>query len=147
METNSLFQVYFNSVFKTKEEVFSFLSEIEGNDFYNKREIINLLKEREKVGSTLIAEHVVMPHVQSSLINKSQIVFIHLKKPIKDWDYHSKNVRLVIGILLKENENVQIKKSIASFIRALASEDFVSGLLNSREKEDFTKKILKPLEE
>lgn len=147
METNSLFQVYFNSVFKTKEEVFSFLSEIEGNDFYKKREIINLLKEREKVGSTLIAEHVVMPHVQSSLINKSQIVFIHLKKPIKDWDYHSKNVRLVIGILLKENENVQIKKSIASFIRALASEDFVSGLLNSREKEDFTKKILKPLEE
>lgn len=147
METNSLFQVYFNSVFKTKEEVFSFLSEIEGNDFYNKREIINLLKEREKVGSTLIAEHVVMPHVQSSLINKSQIVFIHLKKPIKDWDYNSKNVRLVIGILLKENENVQIKKSIASFIRALASEDFVSGLLNSREKEDFTKKILKLLEE
>lgn len=147
METNSLFQVYFNSVFKTKEEVFSFLSEIEGNDFYKKREIINLLKEREKVGSTLIAEHVVMPHVQSSLINKSQIVFIHLKKPIKDWDYHSKNVRLVIGILLKENENVQIKKSIASFIRALASEDFVSGLLNSREKEDFTKKILKLLEE
>ncbi|CEE02952.1 hypothetical protein BT1A1_3168 [Caldibacillus thermoamylovorans] len=147
METNSLFQVYFNSVFKTKEEVFSFLSEIEGNDFYKKREIINLLKEREKVGSTLIAEHVVMPHVQSSLINKSQIVFIHLKKPIKDWDYHSKNVRLVIGILLKENENVQIKKSIASFIRALASEDFVSRLLNSREKEDFTKKILKPLEE
>jgi len=147
METNSLFQVYFNSVFKTKEEVFSFLSEIEGNDFYKKREIINLLKEREKVGSTLIAEHVVMPHVQSSLINKSQIVFIHLKKPIKDWDYHSKNVRLVIGILLKENENVQIKKSIASFIRALASEDFVSRLLNSREKEDFIKKILKPLEE
>ncbi|REJ13052.1 MAG: PTS mannose transporter subunit IIA [Bacillaceae bacterium] len=147
METNSLFQVYFNSVFKTKEEVFSFLSEIEGNDFYKKREIINLLKEREKVGSTLIAEHVVMPHVQSSLINKSQIVFIHLKKPIKDWDYHSKNVRLVIGILLKENENVQIKKSIASFIRALASEDFVSRLLHSREKEDFTKKILKPLEE
>ena len=144
MEINSIYQFYFDCDLKTKEEVYSFIAEIACQDNSSQKvEVINQLNEREKVGSTLIAEHVMLPHIESSQIKKSQILFIRLANPIRSWDCQTKDICLLIVILLKENESVQLKTKISSFIRTLADEEYVNRLLNSHEENHFIKEILK----
>lgn len=144
MEFNSIYQIYFDSELKTKEEVYSFISEIVCQDNPSqKEEVINQLNEREKVGSTLIAEHVMLPHLESDQIRKSQILFVRLANPIQSWDCQTEDIRLLIVILLKQNESVKIKKKIALFTRSLADEEYLNRLLNSHEKENFIKEIIK----
>lgn len=148
MEINSIYQVYFNCDLKTKEEVHSFISEIVCQDNPSqKAEVVNQLNEREKVGSTLIAEHVLLPHIESNQIKKSKILCIRLASPIRSWDCQTKDIRLLIVLLLKGNESVQIKKEIALFTRSLADEEYITRLLNSRDEESFIKEILKNQEE
>lgn len=144
MDINSFYQVYFNCELETKEEVYSFISDLVcENDDSGKEEVIDQLKAREKVGSLLIAEHVVLPHIESDLIRESQIIFIRLADPIMSWDHQTKDVRLLIVILLKENENEQIKNKISLFTRTLADEEYLTQLLNINEKEEFYKEIKK----
>ncbi|WP_062050769.1 PTS sugar transporter subunit IIA [Bacillus sp. JCM 19034] len=143
MDSNSFYQVYFNCELETKEEVYSFISEMVCQDPSQKEEVVNQFNQREKVGSTLIAEHVMLPHIESNLIKKSQILFIRLANPIQSWDVQTKDIRLLIVLLLKENEDVQIKKKIASFTRTLADEQYVNRLLTINEKESFYKEIRK----
>jgi PTS system fructose-specific IIA component len=148
VEINSIYQVYFNCELKTKEEVYSFISESVCQDQpLQKEEVINQLNEREKAGSLLIAEHVLLPHIESNQIKKSQILLIRLANPIRSWDDQTKDICLLIVILLKENESAQIKKKITLFTRSLANEEYVNRLLNSHEKESFIKEILKNQEE
>lgn len=143
MDINSFYQVYFNSELKTKEEVHSFISEIVcQNDPSQKEEIVQQLNEREKVGSTLIAEHVMLPHIESDQVKKSQILFIRLSKSILLWDDHTKDIRLLIVILLKKNEDKQVKKNISLFTRTLADEDYLNRLLKIKEKKVFEQEII-----
>ncbi|PMC34124.1 hypothetical protein CJ195_24505 [Bacillus sp. UMB0899] len=144
MEINSFYQLYFNWELKTREEVYSFISEIVcQDDLSKKEEVINQLNDREEVGSTLIAEHVMLPHIESAQIKKSQIIFIRLANPILSWDYQTKDIRLLIAILLKENENEQIKKKISLFTRTLADEEYLNRLLTIKEEANFYKEIKK----
>lgn len=144
MGINSFYQVYFNCELKTKEEVQSFISEIVcQNDPSQKEEIVKQLNEREKVGSTLIAEHVMLPHIESKQVKKSQILFIRLSEPIVSWGRQTKDIRLLIVILLKKNENDQIKKKITLFTRTLADEDYLNRLLNIKERKIFEEEIIK----
>lgn len=108
-----------------------------------KEEVIHLLNEREKVGSTLIAEHVMLPHIESNQLKKSQILFIRLANPIRSWDCQTKDICLLIVILLKTNESVQIKREISLFTRSLADEEYLNRLLNSDQKENFIKEVFK----
>jgi len=148
MDTNSFYQVYFNCTLKTKVEVYSFISELVCQGDHSKQtEVINQLNEREKIGSISIAEHVLLPHIESNLIKESQIVFIRLAEPISSWDWQTKDIRLLIVILLKENENEQIKKKISLFMRTLADEAYVARLLSINEKDNFYKKIIENEEE
>lgn len=144
MDVNSIYQVYFDCELKTKDEVHSFISEVVSQDNpLQKEEVINQLNEREKIGSTLIAEHVMLPHIESDQLEKSQVLFIRLANPIEAWDSKTKDIRLLIVILLKKNESVQIKKEIALFTRTLADDEYINRLLNSNEKEEFIKEIIK----
>ncbi len=144
MEINSLYQVYFNCELETKAEVHSFIAEIVGQDNpMSREEVIHQLIEREKVGSTIIAEHVMLPHIESEQLEKSQILFFRLAKPIETWDCQTKNICLVIVILLKKNESVNIKKRISLFTRSLADEKYLDQLLNSHEKEELINRIIK----
>ena len=142
MDINSFYQVYFNCDLKTKKEVYSFISEIVcRNDLSQKEKVIDQLNERENVGSILIAEHVMLPHIESNQIKMSRILFIRLANPILSWDCQTKDIRLLIVILLKEKENEQIKKKISLFTRTLADEEYLNRLLTVREKENFLKEI------
>lgn len=136
MNNNVVYQSYFDSELETREDVFSFIAEIvsEGEPTY-KENIIAQLKQREALGSTYIAEHVLLPHVESNQVKKSQILFIRLARPIKKWDTQTKDIQLLIVILLKENENVRIKREIAAFTRSLADEEYIYRLLSMKEQD------------
>lgn len=143
MDINSFYQVYFNSELKTKEEVHSFISEmICQNDSSQKEKIVQQLNEREKVGSTVIAEHVMLPHIESEQVKKSRILFIRLTEPILLWDEQTKDIRLLIVILLKKNEDDQIKKKISLFTRTLADEDYLNRLLKIKERKVFEQEMI-----
>ncbi|WP_339217478.1 PTS sugar transporter subunit IIA [Ornithinibacillus sp. FSL M8-0202] len=144
MDINSFYHVCFNCELKTKEEVYTFIADMVCRDNPSqKEEIVNQLYQRENVGSILIAEHVMLPHMESDLIEKSQIVFIHLANPIQSWDEQTKDIRLFIVILLKENEQEQIKKRISLFTRTLADEAYLNRLLCSNDKEAFNQELIK----
>ncbi len=144
METNSLYQMYFNCELNTKEEVHSFIAKIAGRDnSLSTEEVIQQLEDREKIGSTMIAEHVLLPHIESDQLERSQILFIRLAKPIENWGFQTKNICLVIVILLKKNESVNMKKRIALFTRSLADEEYLDRLINSQDKEAFINEMIK----
>lgn len=144
MEINSLYQMYFNCELNTKDEVHSFIAEIVGRENpLSTEEVIQQLEDREKIGSTIIAEHVLLPHIESEQLERSQILFLRLAKPIETWDFQTKNICLVIVILLKKNESVNMKKRIALFTRSLADEEYLDCLINSQEKEAFINEIIK----
>ena len=144
MDANLFYEVYFNSELKTKEEAYSFISESVCQDETSQKEkIIEHLIEREKVGSTLIAEHVMLPHLESDQVKKSRIIFIRLSEPIVSWNHQTKDIHLLIVILLKKNENEQIKKKISLFTRTLADEDYLSRLLKIKDRKVFEQEIIK----
>lgn len=134
MMNAEFFQVFLDQTLTDKEQLQRFIA-----DFANKAEsdaLIDLLKNREKVGNTMIAEHVILPHLESSKIEHSQVLLIRLKDPV-DLDEETPAVQLVITILLKSNENQETKKRIAQFTRRLADDEFLELLLNIESEEDF----------
>ncbi|MER2226262.1 MAG: PTS sugar transporter subunit IIA [Carnobacterium sp.] len=144
MDANLFYEVYFNRELRTKEEVYSFISEkVCQDEDSQKDEIIKQLIEREQVGSILIADHVLLPHIESDQVKKSRILFIRLVKPIAMWDCQTKDIQLLIVLLLKKNEIDQIKKKISLFSKTLADEDYLNRLLEITDKFFFEKEIIK----
>ena len=126
MMNDKLFHVFLNQELTNKEQLQRFIAM-----FANPEEadaLIDLLKQREKVGNTMIAEHVILPHLESPKIKQSQVLLIRLAAPV-DLDEETSEVQLVVTILLKSQESQQIKKQIAQFTRRLADEDFLEALL------------------
>lgn len=126
MMNDKLFHVFLNQELTNKEQLQRFIAM-----FANPEEasaLIDLLKQREKVGNTMIAEHVVLPHLESPKIKQSQVLLIRLAAPV-DLDEETPEVQLVVTILLKSQESQEIKKQIAQFTRRLADEDFLEALL------------------
>lgn len=126
MMNDKLFHVFLNQELTNKEQLQRFIAM-----FANPEEadaLIDLLKQREKVGNTMIAEHVILPHLESPKIKQSQVLLIRLAAPV-DLDEDTPEVQLVVTILLKSQESQEIKKQIAQFTRRLADEDFLEALL------------------
>ncbi|MGM0303006.1 MULTISPECIES: PTS sugar transporter subunit IIA [unclassified Enterococcus] len=126
MMNDKLFHVFLNQELTNKEQLQRFIAM-----FANPEEadaLIDLLKQREKVGNTMIAEHVILPHLESPKIKQSQVLLIRLAAPV-DLDEETPEVQLVVTILLKSQESQEIKKQIAQFTRRLADEDFLEALL------------------
>lgn len=131
MMNDNFFQVFLDQTFKNKAHVQRFIAEFANQT--EAEELIALLQQREKVGNTMIAEHVILPHLESPKIEQSQVLLIRLAEPI-DFDEKTPAVQLIITILLKSNESQETKKEIAQFTRRLADDDFIDQLL-SFEKE------------
>lgn len=126
MMNDNFFQVFLDQPFKDKAHVQRFIAEFANPA--DLEELIDLLQQREKVGNTMIAEHVILPHLESPKIKQSQVLLIRLAEPI-DFDEKTSAVQLIITILLKSNESQEMKKKIAQFSRRLADDDFIEQLL------------------
>lgn len=127
MMNDNFFQVFLDQPFKDKAHVQRFIAEFANPA--DLEELIDLLQQREKVGNTMIAEHVILPHLESPKIKQSQVLLIRLAEPI-DFDEKTSAVQLIITILLKSNESQVMKKKIAQFTRRLADDDFIEQLLS-----------------
>ena len=127
MMNDNFFQVFLDQPFKDKAHVQRFIAEFANPA--ESEELIDLLQQREKVGNTMIAEYVILPHLESPKIKQSQVLLIRLAEPI-DFDEKTPAVQLIITILLKSNESQEIKKKIAQFTRRLADDDFIEQLLS-----------------
>lgn len=127
MMNDNFFQVFLDQPFKDKAHVQRFIAEFANPA--DLEELIDLLQQREKVGNTMIAEHVILPHLESPKIKQSQVLLIRLAEPI-DFDEKTSAVQLIITILLKSNESQEMKKKIAQFTRRLADDDFIEQLLS-----------------
>lgn len=149
MNVNSLYQVFLKQELLSKQQVYQFIAETAAPllTLEEKRQIEESLVNREKMGSNQIAEQVVLPHLENALLKKSEIYLIRLKTEIQEWTADIKQVKLIIVILLKENERLQVKKEISRFTRKLANEDFLEKLLCLKKETDFYKNIEKFEEE
>lgn len=138
MMNDNFFTVYLNQPLTDRNQIQRFIA-----DFANRaeaQELIALLQQREKVGNTMIAEHVILPHLESPKIKQSQILIVRLAEAI-DFDEETPQVQLVITILLKSGESQEVKKKIAQFTRRLADEAFLEELLNIENEELFYQKL------
>lgn len=134
MMNANFFSVFLDQTLTDKDQIQRFIAEFANPA--EAEELINLLKQREKVGNTMIAEHVILPHLESPKIKHSQVLLIRLAEPI-DLDEETPEVQLVVTILLKSSESQEIKKQIAQFTRRLADDDFLAELLNVESEELF----------
>ncbi|WP_017548196.1 PTS sugar transporter subunit IIA [Salinicoccus carnicancri] len=148
MKDSSLYQIYFDSEVEDKKQVYELIENIvcKSDTAGNKEMILEQLENREKVGSSLIHEHIILPHLESNYLSGTQILFIKPQKSIA-WNDSIKDINLIIVILLKADEELATKKEISMFTRSLASEDFLDELLNSDRKNDFEETLLKFQEE
>ncbi|MGX1266302.1 PTS system fructose-specific IIA component [Rossellomorea marisflavi] len=146
MATNSLYQVHFRSALTSRESVYSFCADHSSINSSTRQHLLHAFHDREKVGSTQIAEHVVMPHIESSQLDKSQIIVIRPAEPIQ-WEAGIEKIQLVIVLLLKQNESATIKRELICFTRTLADEDHLNELLEVQEAATFTNKIIPNREE
>lgn len=134
MMNDNIFSVFLDQPLIDKDQIHRFIAEFANPA--ESEELIDLLKQREKVGNTMIAEHVILPHLESSKIKQSQIVMIRLAEPM-DLDEGTPDVQLIVTILLKSNECQTTKKQIAQFTRRLADDDFLEALLDAENEEYF----------
>ena len=143
MNVNPLYQVFLNQELLSKQQVYQFIAETAAPWLTpeEKKQIEESLVNREKMGSNQIAEQIVLPHLENALLKKSEIYLIGLKTEIQEWTADIKQVKLIIVILLKENEQLKVKKEISRFTRKLANEDFLEKLLRLKTETDFYKII------
>ncbi|MFK3939344.1 PTS sugar transporter subunit IIA [Alkalihalobacillus sp. NPDC078783] len=135
MSRNLPIRTYVDCTLNNRGEVFSFIADLVSETSTGVEQIIKQLEQREELGSTMIAEHVLLPHIESSYVRQSEIMFIRLAEPIQNWDETTKDIQLLIVISLAENESVQVKKDIARFTRTLADEEFVQQLITMSEQD------------
>lgn len=135
---DKLIQVFFDSPLTSKAEVFELIAE-QANPA-KKIELYGLLQNREAVGSTLIAEKIVLPHLESDAVLKSQILLIKFRQEIH-WDEQTGPVKLAIVIILKKQEEQAVKVAISQFTRTLADEEYLTELLLAEEAETFNRLI------
>lgn len=132
MMNDNFFQVVVDQPLYSREQIQHFIAAHANEEAAE--ELVALLQEREKIGNTMISEHVILPHLESPKIKQSHILLIRLAKAV-DLDEETPEVQLIVTILMKSNEHQTMKQRIAQFTRRLADDEFLAALLNSESEE------------
>ena len=83
--------------------------------------LIQALREREEIGSTRLAEKLVMPHVVMPGIADSYLIVSQLESPVEWFDNHS--VDTGTFLIVKGND-----EAISNFVVHMADDSFVERL-------------------
>ena len=83
--------------------------------------VVQTLKHREEIGSTRIAENMVMPHVVIPTIANSYIIVSQLESPVEWFDNHS--VDTGTFLIVKGDD-----ETISNFVVHMADDSFVEQL-------------------
>ncbi|UWD35252.1 PTS sugar transporter subunit IIA [Mycoplasma cottewii] len=104
--------IYLNQEFSSKKECLDKIKKLLKEQKVAK-EYIDSIDKREQLSSFNIGSKIAIPHGTyegMKYIKESKIIAIHLKKPII-WD--DSEVQLIIGLALKEQDQIDILQKIA----------------------------------
>lgn len=120
---------FFQQPFRSRQECYEFLVGQLGED--ESTQFLHLLEERERLASVEIFPGVVMPHLESNRLKESQIIILQLQDSIQ-WLNTTRDVRLMILLAMKKDEEVEIKRQLIAFVHQLADEEFIQALLENQ---------------
>lgn len=126
---DNLIQLFSEIEISNREEAYEFISsQLFSQGSAEALLLKHALYEREETGNIQIDEGVILPHIESELVNQSFVAIIQPKVRIKYWSSEIANIELLIVILLSPNESEEGKHKIIDFMRKLADEEFVDHL-------------------
>lgn len=97
--------------------------------------IMDLLLEREKLGSTGVGHRIAVPHAKLSNLDKIYVVLARLKNPIEYQSVDKLTVDLIVMILSPENAGGEYLTALASTARLLHNERVVAQIRGSETAE------------
>ncbi len=115
---------------------------IRGGLNLDKTSILEILKQRESLGSTGIGEGVAIPHGKISTLNDIVIAFGRSVNGICYDSLDGKPVHLLFLLLAPENSAGQHLKILAKISKMLKEPDFRKKLLKTRSQNDLYKIII-----
>ena len=130
-------------VSRTKRDVLRELADavLQGRKGYEPEETVNILQEREKLGSTGIGDGIAIPHGKLTIIDEMAISFGRSTEGIDFNAMDGRPVHLFFLLLAPENAAGQHLKMLAKLSRMLKDESFRRDLLASRSREELLKTI------
>lgn len=147
MQLNQILKIEFinaNLSAKSKDEVLEELVNtiILGGLKLNRAEILDILKQRESLGSTGIGEGIAIPHGKIPDLNEIVVAFGRSEEGINYESLDSKPVHLFFLLLAPENSAGQHLKILAKISKMLKETNFRKKLLKAGSQSDLYKIIM-----
>jgi PTS system nitrogen regulatory IIA component len=108
----------------------------------NRTKAIDVLQQREKLGSTGIGDGVAIPHAKVSDIRELVLAFGRSREGIAFDANDGKPVRLFFLLLAPENSTGQHLKALAKISKMLKTPNFRKKLIDAKTKSDLFKAIV-----
>ncbi len=99
------------------------------------------LIEREQQTATLIYPGISLPHVISSEVSETKIIFTLLENEVENWSKVGENCKICIFLLVKENEALDNLKKIKKVVAKLADESVCKQLLKVESRQELERLI------
>jgi PTS system nitrogen regulatory IIA component len=147
MQLEQIFKIEYISadlMAKNKEDALSEMVNtiIRGGLKLNKSSILDILKQRESLGSTGIGEGVAIPHGKIADLNDIVIAFGRSSGGITYDSLDGKPVHLLFLLLAPENSAGQHLKILAKISKMLKEPEFRKKLLKARSQSELYKIII-----
>lgn len=137
--------------FKDKNEVISYLANLENQNVIVPSDYEKDVLERESIVSTYVGFGVAIPHAKSLSLKSPFVIYAKLKEMVK-WDDSDEKVSQVFMIGVPKNENGQETNSrlhlriLSELSKSLMRSAFRNELMQAKEEEEVYK-LLKTIEE
>ncbi len=147
MRLDQVFKIEFlneNLTSNTKTEVLAELINvlIHGGLKIDRAKAIDVLQQREKLGTTGIGDGVAIPHGKVSELHELIVAFGRSKKGIAFDAIDGKPVHLFFLLLAPENSTGQHLKALAKISKMLKTPNFRKKLIDARTTSDLYKAII-----
>ncbi|SHH50212.1 PTS system, fructose-specific IIA component [Caloranaerobacter azorensis DSM 13643] len=124
---------------KTKEDVLKEITKMinDDNRLNSEQLYYDKLLEREKQFSTGVGYGIAIPHAKTDAVKMPTMVIIRLSSPIEWQSIDDKQVNLVIGLAVPENQSDNTHlKIISKLSMRLMEDDFRRDLMKAENKDD-----------
>ena len=147
MQLDQIFKIGFineNMLAKTKAEALAELVNtlIKGGLKLDPLKVIEVLQQREKLGSTGIGDGLAIPHGKISSLNEIVVAFGRSKKGVDFDSLDGKTVHIFFLLPAPENSVGQHLKALAKISKMLKTANFRQKLIETDSKSDLYKLII-----
>ena len=125
-----------------KESFFHLVAEnISDHNEFDSNYLFEKIHNREKESSTVISEHIAIPHVIIEGEKKFQVILVRAKKGIIFTD-EADNIQIIFVIIGSKDERTFHLKALAALAQIIQSKDFEAKWLAAKNKEELRDIIL-----